>query len=235
MRHLLQHGAIALGALVTIGTSVATISSPVFAQDLSQDQEDAELAVYKSLSRAPAIVPRTTKITLQENYGLATWVMGEVGGTAILQKQANSWSVVKSGGGAPKPIDLVQEAGMGKNSAIRLWQTHQAASSQNVPSYCKPDETAFVAAETQNYWVSICGQGTNPSFYVGVEKNKGAGQMIRVPLSDFQPQGPMFTATNGNVTYLLGWSAQGANLTASQGTRELLRERVLRGLAVPNY
>lgn len=215
----------------SLGLVTPQFTAPVVAQ--TNDQYDAQAAVYRTLMGSAA-VPRITKMTLQENYGLATWVLGQGGGTAILRRDNNGWSVVKAGGGAPNAMYLVQTIGMGKNSAIRLMNTHQAQPSKDIPSYCNSSETPFVAAETSNYWVSICGTGPRPAFYVGINKQNPTTR-IRLPLSDYSPQGPMFVATNGSTTYILGWSAKGANLTVSKGSTEILREPVLGGLAIPNY
>jgi hypothetical protein len=93
------------------------------------------------------------------------------------------------------------------------------------PNYCEESESVFIAAETENYIVNICG-GDNPYTYVGVSKIDGDG--IRLPLSDYDPQGNYFEATNGDVSYLLiRGSAKGDFLTVTQGDEELFREPVL--------
>lgn len=89
---------------------------------------------------------------------------------------------------------------------------------------CRPYESTFVAVETQNFWVNICG-GDLPNTYVGMDKR--TGNSIRLPLQDYSPQGYFFEAANGNYTYLLTKTPKGNFLTVSQGNREILREYTL--------
>ncbi|MGP1386170.1 MAG: hypothetical protein ACTS2F_21605 [Thainema sp.] len=95
-----------------------------------------------------------------------------------------------------------------------------------VPHYCGPNESVFITAQTQNFIVSICG-GDFPSHYVGVDQSNG--NSIRLPLSDYDPQGRYFEAANGDYLYILADTPRGKFLTVTQGTQELLREPVLRG------
>mgnify|MGYP004470724347 CR=1 FL=1 len=83
----------------------------------------------------------------------------------------------------------------------------------------------FVATETANYRVYICG-GDNPGTYVGVEK-RNPSRMIRLQLTDYDPQGNYFEARTGDVTYILAKTPRGMFLTVSQDSQELLREPVL--------
>lgn len=93
------------------------------------------------------------------------------------------------------------------------------------PISCRSGESTFVATETQNFWVFICG-GDNPGTYLGVDKSNPRS-FIRVPLRDYDRQGNYFEAVNGDFTYILSKTPRGMFLTVSQGTRELLREPVL--------
>ncbi|MBD2314868.1 hypothetical protein H6G20_24680 [Desertifilum sp. FACHB-1129] len=93
-------------------------------------------------------------------------------------------------------------------------------------NYCLQHESLFVVAETRDYWVNICG-GDNPGHYVGV--NKRNGDSIRVRLYDYDRQGNYFEAINGDVSYLLiRGTTKGDFLTVTQGSRELLRQPILR-------
>lgn len=90
---------------------------------------------------------------------------------------------------------------------------------------CEEGESTFVITETENYWIYICG-GDYPGSYVGVEK-QNPSNAIRLPLSDYDPQGNYFEAVNGDVIYILARTPRGTFLTVTQGTEELLREPVL--------
>lgn len=89
---------------------------------------------------------------------------------------------------------------------------------------CRAYESTFVAVETQNFWVNICG-GDFPNTYVGMDKR--TGNSIRLPLHDYSPQGYYFEAVNGNYAYLLTKTPRGNFLTVLQDNREILREYTL--------
>jgi hypothetical protein len=91
---------------------------------------------------------------------------------------------------------------------------------------CRAEESTFVATETANYRIYICG-GDNPETYVGIEK-QNPSHSIRLQLTDYDPQGNFFEATNGDISYILAKTPRGMYLTVSQGYQELLRESVLR-------
>ena len=112
--------------------------------------------------------------------------------------------------------------------SIPFMQSAQATPYQQVRHYCKDYESVFVAAETKNFYVSICGSHS-PYHYVGVSKK--TGKAIRLPLNvaGADSQGQYFEAVNGNYTYILADSTEGKNLSVSRGYRELLSEPVLRG------
>ena len=112
--------------------------------------------------------------------------------------------------------------------SIPLMPSAQANPYQQVRHYCKYYESVFVAAETKNFYVSICGSHS-PYHYVGVSKK--TGKAIRLPLTvdGTESRGQYFEAVNGKYTYILANSTKGKNLTVSRGYRELLREPVLRG------
>jgi hypothetical protein len=102
----------------------------------------------------------------------------------------------------------------------------ETADAQKVRNFCRKGESTFVAAETKSFWVNICG-GDLAQTYVGV--NKKTGKSVRLRLRDYDQQGRYFDAVSGPYTYILADSTKGKNLTVSKGTRELLREPVLRG------
>jgi hypothetical protein len=91
--------------------------------------------------------------------------------------------------------------------------------------FCDNSESTFVSAETQGFWVNICG-GDLPGYYVGVSKVDG--KRIRLRLQNYDPQGNYFEAMNGDVSYLLiRGTAKGDFLTVTQGSRELVRQPIL--------
>ncbi|WP_216351441.1 hypothetical protein [Leptolyngbya sp. 'hensonii'] len=98
---------------------------------------------------------------------------------------------------------------------------------QKIHNYCRPGESMFLALETKSFLINICG-GDNPYSYVGVEKRNRKNN-IRLALSDYDAQGTYFEARNGEYTYILAETPKGKFLTVSKGTREILREPVLRG------
>lgn len=101
-----------------------------------------------------------------------------------------------------------------------------SAEAQRRPLSCRSEESTFVETETKNYWVNICG-GDYPGFYVAMEKRRPKNR-IRLPLQDYDPQGNYFEAVNGQYLYILAKTPRGMFLTVTQGTRELLREPVLK-------
>ncbi|MBP5977085.1 hypothetical protein HW132_31280 [Brasilonema sp. CT11] len=107
-------------------------------------------------------------------------------------------------------------------------QSVQATPTQEVRNFCRKQDSVFIAAETKNYWVSICGSDS-PVTYIGV--NKKTGQTVRLPLSvnGRDSQGKYFEAINNDYTYILAESTKGKNLTVAKGIREILREPVIRG------
>lgn len=112
--------------------------------------------------------------------------------------------------------------------SIPFMPSAQANPYQQVKHFCKDYESVFVAAETKNFYVSICGSHS-PYHYVGVSKK--TGKAIRLPLTadGVESRGNYFEAVNGKYTYILANSTKGKNLTVSKGYTELLREPVLKG------
>lgn len=75
----------------------------------------------------------------------------------------------------------------------------------------------FVTAETNNFFVYICG-GDLPNTYVGVAKNRNRGGII-LPLRSYTND--RFVAVNGSVRYTLTRN----ELIVTQNGRVILRER----------
>lgn len=87
-------------------------------------------------------------------------------------------------------------------------------------SGCEPSESMFVEAETDQFKLYICG-GDLPHSYVGIAKSNGS--QIRLPLTNFDPQGTEFIAYNGDVLYTL----TPTNLKVTQGSK-ILVDQVIR-------
>lgn len=113
--------------------------------------------------------------------------------------------------------------GLGNSSAYaeEPRQENRLVAQDYVPTYCGEFESTFVAVETDNFFVSICG-GDLPGSYVGVDKV--TGDSIRLPLSDYSMNGNYFEAVNGDYVYILSKTPRGNFLTVSLGAEELLRE-----------
>jgi hypothetical protein len=216
-------------ALVVLpnSSSFLALSEPV--------PEEYRASISSAVARAVAVPgapsPQVTKITMQGEYGLADWLIGDAGGTvALFPQQGNRWRVTRLPGGVPTASDLSHLTGMPVIIAQSLLNEH-IGNIPSVTSYCQEYEQTFLAVETANYWVSICGGGdlSKPTTYVGVAKSNPQ-QIIRLPLQDYNLNAPLFVAVNGSYTYIVGSSARGKNLTVSEGSQELLREPILRGL-----
>jgi hypothetical protein len=110
--------------------------------------------------------------------------------------------------------------------SLSLAQTVGASQPKKLRNYCQKQESMFLAVETKSFWVNICG-GDLAHTYVGV--NKKTGKSVRLPLKDTDQQGTYFEAVKGDYVYILADSTKGKNLTVTRGTRELLREPVLKG------
>jgi hypothetical protein len=65
-------------------------------------------------------------------------------------------------------------------------------------STCDDDEKTFLAAETNNFDITICGKN-KPTHYVG--KSKQGGSSIKLPLSKASQD--RYIAKNGNVNYIV--------------------------------
>ncbi len=100
------------------------------------------------------------------------------------------------------------------------YEGSESEDSHEVFNGCLPEETLFVTAETDNFYVSICG-GDLPKTYVGMSKSDGTS--IRLSIESYDPQGSYFEAINGDVIYLLTPEV----LEVTQGSEILLSESIL--------
>ena len=87
---------------------------------------------------------------------------------------------------------------------------------------CLEEESTYLVAETENYWLSICG-GHAPYTYVGIDKV--TEDAIELDLSDYAEDGSWFEAINGDYTYLIIFgTARGNFLTVMEGDTTILQE-----------
>jgi hypothetical protein len=84
-------------------------------------------------------------------------------------------------------------------------------------SLCLANDKTFVFAETNNFFIRICGDN-NPSSYIGVDKR--SGETIHLLLSN--NQGDKFTAKHGNFTYTI----TNQFLIVTEGSKILRKESI---------
>ncbi|MEC4892791.1 MAG: hypothetical protein SAL07_05160 [Oscillatoria sp. PMC 1051.18] len=85
-------------------------------------------------------------------------------------------------------------------------------------NYCPQGQEMYVAAETNGFFINICGSGGSAITYVGVSKSDG--NSISLPISS--AENGQFVADNGNVRY----SLDGTKLVVTQGNRTLVSQYV---------
>lgn len=88
---------------------------------------------------------------------------------------------------------------------------------------CPEGKNTFARAETENFFIYICGS-ENPNSYVSVTRK--SNQTINLPLTKFNQNGVKanrYVATNGNIRFVLTNKV----LRVSRGGRNVVKERVL--------
>ena len=92
-------------------------------------------------------------------------------------------------------------------------------------NYCNSGESLFLAAETDGFFVNICG-GNYPHTYIGVDKY--TGNSIRLPLSDYAYDGTWYEAQNGNYYYSIIFNTtRGHFLNVTENGRNILQEHLI--------
>lgn len=81
----------------------------------------------------------------------------------------------------------------------------QQSTPSSFQNRCQGEETAFVFAETRDYWLNICGQFT-PEFLVAV--NKQEPSPLRITITDYNLAQKWFEAANVEYEYVLGFQGQ---------------------------
>lgn len=130
--------------LVTLPTQ---ISPPVLAQSTQQptqqQRRDIERAVIQKIRVAGLPSPRVEKITLQGQYGLATWLMGEAGGMVALNFDRGSLQVVPLGGGVPGAIGISKASAIPLPVVEQLLNRHLGITQSIASSTALPMEIVF--------------------------------------------------------------------------------------------
>lgn len=91
---------------------------------------------------------------------------------------------------------------------------------------CDETESTFFIAETENYWISICG-GDYPYTYVGMNKDN-EDLWIRADLVEYGEDGSYFDAVNGEYTYSINLNtAKGSWLSVIDGDNEVILSEYL--------
>lgn len=83
-------------------------------------REEIKSAIIAVVRQPRLSEPTIEKITLLDEYGLATWQMGHAGGLVALVNHGNGWQVVRLSGGVPSPTDINEAAGIPTDIATEL-------------------------------------------------------------------------------------------------------------------
>ncbi|MBP0018461.1 MAG: hypothetical protein J7647_13045 [Cyanobacteria bacterium SBLK] len=83
--------------------------------------------------------------------------------------------------------------------------TPNQSTSSRFQNRCQREETAFVFAETRDYWLNICGKFA-PEFFVAVNKQEQIP--VRLPVTDYDLAGKWFEAVNLENEYVLGFQGR---------------------------
>ncbi len=224
---------IAIVAASVIGLSQPlTIAQPTPTSfTLAQSPQNPTQAVINAVAQPNLPTPTVEKLTLQEPYGLATWLMGEAGGMVALVNRNGGWQVIRLGGGLPNAAEISRRSGMPTGIAQQLLTQHLAVPFASVlpqlkrqtrvpiylPSVLPTTETMYyriVAASTTMYSIDVnytadC-RGTPCNFaYISAEKGG------RLSSARLIPEETVKAITLGNNTPGLFRNACGAYCTAS--------------------
>jgi LCCL domain len=88
----------------------------------------------------------------------------------------------------------------------------------NTSSNCQEADRTFVTAETNNFFLFICGKN-KPTYYIGTAKNNSGS--IRLPISSSSTK--KYTIKNGNAAYTL----TPQNLTITQNGKVIQKDPIL--------
>ncbi|WP_204102221.1 MULTISPECIES: hypothetical protein [Spirulina sp. CCY15215] len=77
-----------------------------------------------------------------------------------------------------------------------------APTPSQLQNHCQEDENTFVFAETQDYWLNICGK-IFPAFFIVVNKQEQIP--LRLSITDYNIEEKWFEATNAEKEYVLAF------------------------------
>jgi len=94
-------GVLSALCLVSVGQGAIAQqpSRPVIVAQSSERAAIEKVLLAKIRQTSAAGKPTVEKVAIADNFALATWSRGEVGGTALLRKSNGSWKILTSGGG----------------------------------------------------------------------------------------------------------------------------------------
>ncbi|MEB3274441.1 MAG: hypothetical protein VKJ85_11705 [Prochlorothrix sp.] len=145
--------------------------------------------------------------------GLAAWV-------APLSTSAIGADTSWSGAMMPATSDLVP-----MDSSLTVEVPQQPVLVAELYNLCGDYESNFLVAETENFWLSICG-GDYPYTYVGMDKE--TGDWIELELTYYADDGSWYEAENGSYIYSIIFDTpQGHFLTVTEGDVTILQEYLL--------
>lgn len=110
-----------LGLMLLVGTPALVWSGPSsspsgntiqIAQQVptSEEQQVREAVISHLLQgRKPGAKPEVDSVVVEGDYALASWILGETGGSAGLKKEDGSWQVILFGGGAVNAQNLTEK------------------------------------------------------------------------------------------------------------------------------
>jgi hypothetical protein len=65
----------------------------------------------------------TSPVVITENYAIAGWTKGDIGGRALLKKENGAWEIMACGGAGLKVIQNLVDAGIARWTASKLVST----------------------------------------------------------------------------------------------------------------
>lgn len=134
IRHLLvlMTTAVCLGSVSAAVAQQATAAKPTPSTDAAQIR-DVMKATWDKPGQ-PLVVEPVVSIG---DHGVASWVQGDRGGRALVQRRGPTWKVVACGGDGLKSANALKETGMPARTAERLAQLLASAEAKLPPQTVK--------------------------------------------------------------------------------------------------
>lgn len=119
-----------------LGTVVLSTTSPVFAQEVSEDAK-AITSLLKNTWDKPDSALEVAPIVVTEDAAIAGWAQSGRGGRALLRKQHGQWRVLLCGGNNMKDVAVLHSAGIPHQTARSLADAVKRADEQVSPEKLK--------------------------------------------------------------------------------------------------